>query len=271
MTETYDHDEAYKRTQSQIYGLQDTILNSTKSSILKKNKGENRGRASAAGATATTVDSKPVLEYAYSKFGEPKTIVGSFKYHAFKEARRETESMPFPFDLYELAAPRPFLPGYGSDMINQLVEVKISYEDLRSSVQVKDSPRTMNNEIWGADIHTDDSDPILVLRHCGLSLDDANGTCRTPANLHNPDNILGTVPPAGTPFDIEVQLLLLPPLQKYTSLRRYGITSRQWGDGASAPHDGLSYGIYSIKILPRDKSTDNVKEKDQKVNIADWS
>lgn len=152
-----------------------------------------------------------------------------------------------------------------------MVEVKISYEDLQSSVQVKDSPRTVNNEIWGTDIHTDDSDPILVLRHCGLSLDDVNGTCRTPANLHNSDNLLGTVPPAGTPFDVEIQLLLLPPLQKYTSLRRYGITSRQWGNGGTTPHDGLSYGIYSIKILTRDKSTDNVMEKDQEVNIANWA
>lgn len=271
MTDTSDHDKDYRKSQSQIYGLQDTIPNSTGSSRWKKEKIQDRGRISAGDATRMTVNSKSVLEYAYSNFGEPKAVVGSFQYHAFKEARRETESMPFPFDLYELSAPRPFLPGYGLDMINHLIEVKISYEDLQASIQLKDSPRTMNNEIWGTDIHTDDSDPILVLRHCGLSPNDVNGTCRTPANLHNPDNIVGTVPPTGTPFEVEVQLLLLPPLQKYSASRRYGISSRQWGDGVSVPHDGLSYGVYSIKILPRDKSTENVKEKDQKVNIADWS
>lgn len=268
MTEAYDQDEAYRRTQSQIYGLQDTILNSTRSSALKKDKEENGIGSS---SINTKIDSKPILEYVRSRLGEPKKVVGTFRYHAFKEALRETESMPFPFDLYELTVPRPFLPGYGTDVINGLVEVKISYEDLQGSMQLKDSPRTVNNEIWGADIYTDDTDPILALRHCGLSIDDANGTCRTPANLQNPDNISGTVPPAGVPFDVEVQLLLLPPLQNYTALRRYGISSRPWGDRVSAPHDGLSYGIYFIKISPRDKSTDNVKEKDQKVNIDGWS
>lgn len=272
MTETYDPNEAYRRTQSQIYSLQETILNSTRASRSKKNRDdEGTDVFPSANSARTTVNSKPVLERTKSTYGEPDRIIGSFRYHAYKEAHRETESIPFPFDLYELAMPRPFLPGYGSDSINGLVEIKISYEDLQSSVELKDSPRTLNNEVWGTDIYSDDSDPILVFRHCGLSLQDANGSCRTPANLENSDNVIGTVPPAGTPFDIEALLLLLPPLQKYTSLRRHGITSRKWGDEGTVPHDGLSYGIFAINILTRDKSTENVKDKDQEVNITEWA
>lgn len=78
-----------------------------------------------------------------------------------------------------------------------------------------------------------------------------------PVNVTNQDNVTGNLPLLeGTPFDLEVELLFLPTLQKYPSVKRFDITSREWGSEATVIHDGLSYGIYSIVIkqrLDRDK------------------
>lgn len=262
MAHLHDMNEAYRQTQSQIYGLQDTILNSTRAARPRTVKNESH--------RAVVVDSGPVLRYMESKYGPPRKTVETLQYQPYKEAHADHGSLPYPFDLYELAMPRPFLPGYGSDKINCLVNVKVSYEDLKNSFEGRDSPRALNNEIWGSHVYTDDSDPILVLRHCGLSIDDANGSRRTPVNLHQTDDVKGTVPPAGTPFDVEAQLLLMPPLQTYTSLRQFGILSRQWDSQTAAPHDGLSYGVYCIKVIPRDTSISNVSCKEKEVDTSLW-
>lgn len=263
MAHVHDRNEAYRQTQSQIYGLQDTILNSTRAAKARSSKQDTH--------KAVEVSSKSVLEYMESKYGTPKKILATFQYHSFKEANAEHTILPYPFDLYKLAMPRPFLPGYSSDKVNCLVNVKITYEDLKNSFEGRDSPRSSNNEIWGCGIYTDDSDPVLVLRHCGLSTNDDNGSQRTPANLHHTDDVSGTVPPAGTPFDVETQLLLMPPLQGYTSLRQFGILSRPWEPQTGAlVHDGLSYGVYKIKVTPRDTSIANVNYKDREIDTSKW-
>lgn len=284
---TQDLNEAYRQTQSQIYGLQETILNSTKN--VNSNKDDQRLRTenmskiaemNRSGTDETVVSSSHVLEYVQKKYGSvQKRSLGTICYHPYKEGEFEDgqtnkanthAQISFPYNLFELSMPQSFLPGFGEDKIHSLVTVKVLYEELLKSFQNFDSPRTLNNEIWGCQIYTDDSDPLLVLRHCGLSISDYNGMHRTPANFQNKDNVEGTIPPKGTPFDLEVALLLLPSLQSYPSVRKYGITSRQWGVDTPTPHDGLSYGIFGIKIIARDTSTKNIDSRDYQVDTLKW-
>lgn len=282
--DTQDLNEAYRQTQSQIYGLQETILNSTRkgsgnkddqslrsentNKIAQRNRGETDG---------TVVSSKHVLEYVQKKYGSvPANNLGTLCYHPYKEGefedgqRKTHATISFPYNLFELSMPQSFLPGFGEDKIHSLITVKVLYDELLNSFQNVDCPRTLNNEIWGCQIYTDDSDPLLVLRHCGLSISDYNGMHRTPANLQNDDNVEGTIPPKGTPFDLEITLLLLPSLQSYPSVKQYGITSRQWGVDTPIPHDGLSYGIYGIRIIARDTSTKNIDSRDYQVDTLKW-
>ena len=105
---------------------------------------------------------------------------------------------------------------------------------------------------------------------------------RTPVNQTNKDNVVGEIPKDEhglKPFDLDVDILLLPRLQQYFSVKRYGITSRHWGKLTTPlkvdaytvhlrmsmhvsleeniypietmAHDGLSYGIHKIVIKPR--------------------
>ncbi|QLG71621.1 hypothetical protein HG535_0B06670 [Zygotorulaspora mrakii] len=288
----YDADEAYRQTQSQIYKLQETLLNSTRTEQTAGQRHSDDVQSAEPEEAALTsatqkaggiseVDSGPVLTYIFKEYGcspSQDERVATLAYHPYAEGRMEGGTpkavLPFPYDTVELSTPRPFLPGYGRDKINRLVTVKIAYEDLKNSCKHFNSPRALNNEIWGCQIYTDDSDPVLVLRHCGVSIDEDNGTgtCRTPANMNNTDNITGTIPPEGTPFDLEVDLLLLPTLQTYESVMQHGIYSKYWGGRAQAPHDGLSYGIYGIRVMTRDTSTQNINTDEHQITPAsNWA
>lgn len=271
-TQSYDMNEEYRRTQSQIYGLQETILNSAKKSSGKSKSVTDKRRRGF--HEDTSVGCGKVLEYVTNKYGPPSTVLATLVYHPYHSGGPVAESLPaVPAEIqapFSLAMPRPFLPGFSEEHINQLVTIQVSYEDLRDSYRGTDAPRAQNNEIWGCNIYTDDSDPLLVLRHCGLSISDYNGPHRTPANAENTDNVQGTVPPADTPFDLELDVLLLPPLQSYPGVKQFGVTSRAWGIDTPTPHDGLSYGIYAIRIAPRDTSTRNIDSEHQRVDTSHW-
>lgn len=279
----YDADAAYRQTQSQIYGLQETLLNANKnmgpsvSDHVQNSRSEPEESSNGIPNTVDCieVDSKPVLTYVLEKYGclpEENKSLETLVYHPYKmglTTSSQAAELPFPYDYVELSMPRPFVPGYGRDKINRLVTIKVSYEDLKNSVDRTNSPRSLNNELWGCQIYTDDSDPILALRHCGISIDENNGLERTPANLNNSDNIQGTIPPEGTPFDLEVDLLLLPTLQSYESVELHGVRSRSWGIDTETPHDGLSYGIYCIRVTTRDTTTQNIDA--DRHHIRPWS
>ncbi|QLL33281.1 hypothetical protein HG536_0E01920 [Torulaspora globosa] len=274
---SYDLNEEYRRTQSQIYGLQETILNSAKnasgSGKLKSAADTLRQRFNEPEHTSVGCDK--VLQCVKNKYGPaPSRVLATLEYHPYHSGgplRKELPAVPAEIQSsFSLAMPRPFLPGFSEEHINQLVTIQVSYEDLRDSYRGTDSPRAQNNEIWGCNIYTDDSDPLLVLRHCGLSISDYNGAHRTPANAENSDNVQGTVPPEGTPFDLEVDILLLPTLQSYPGVKQFGVTSRAWGIDTPTPHDGLSYGIYAIRITSRDTSTRNIDPQHQRVDTSHW-
>lgn len=276
--QSYDLNEEYRRTQSQIYGLQETILNSAKNA---NGSGKSRTaidphRWASREPQNTVVNSDNVLEYVKRKYGSaPSNVFATLVYHPYRSGEPLTQEPPaVPAEIQDsfgLAMPRPFLPGFSEEHINQLVTIQVSYESLRDSFNVtSSSPRAQNNEIWGCDVYTDDSDPLLVLKHCGLSIADFNGEHRTPANAENRDNVQGTVPPIDTPFDLEVDIILLPLLQDYPSLKRFDVHSRAWGIDPRTPHDGLSYGIHAIRITPRDTSTKNIAPRDQTVDTSSW-
>lgn len=114
--------------------------------------------------------------------------------------------------------------------------------------------------LWGADIYTDDSDPLAAAMHAGwLRGDWGEGVDHSTTSLiAMPGSTVGLgnsavansaslaisvrpalpqVPLSGK--DLHLTLLILPTLQRYASLVRYGIKSRAWGD----THDGMSFKI----------------------------
>lgn len=272
--ESYDLNEAYRQTQSQIYNLQETILNSAKhAGTANKRLVSDPLKTASREPQTTQVGSEQVLQYVLNKYGSaPKEKVGTLAYHPYKTGGFENHEAEtrLPDDPYTLSMPRPFLPSLNGDLVNKLITVRVLYEDLRDSFDATNAPRVLNNEIWGCQVYTDDSDPLLALRHCGLSISDFNGSSRTPANLTNPDSVWGSVPPDGAPFDLEIDLLVLPQLQQYPSVEQHGVLSRSWGIDNTTPHDGLSYGIHAIRITARDTSTRNIAESDQQQIAFQW-
>lgn len=203
------------------------------------------------------VDSTPVLKYVELHYYSRRRYLGSIPYHSMQMGKfnsnkvSELDCLPFPYSYYKKIIPRPFLPPFTTNEINCLLTIEISFEDILS-ILTKNNTRYNNCEIWGCDIYTDDSDITLVLVHCGVLSVDENeyntSNRRTPGNLNNPDCVKNLIKEGvDVEFDMKVDILLLPPLQSYQSIKRFGVFSREW----LQLHDGLSYGIYSVKIIPR--------------------
>lgn len=129
---------------------------------------------------------------------------------------------------------------------------------------------TARRPVWGTDIYTDDSDVIAACIHAGwirgewsedvdisllgLEIDASDGPSEGAAMVANGKNIKGkgmllNKPPPKGPMvplenkDLHITLLVLPTLEKYSSVTRFGLKSREWADN----HDGLSFMILSIK------------------------
>ena len=114
--------------------------------------------------------------------------------------------------------------------------------------------------LWGAEVYTDDSDPIAVAIHsgwlrgawdddvnlslCGLEdLDTAQAQAaelaknKKPAIQISEKPSVPILPVAGR--DLHMTLLILPRLESYGSTVSHGIKSREW----RTKHDGVSYRI----------------------------
>jgi hypothetical protein len=126
---------------------------------------------------------------------------------------------------------------------------------------------TSRRALWGTDIYTDDSDVIAACIHqgwfkgawpqgvdeslLGLELNEDGAVQPTPSI----DAIWMQPPPSGPADvpkhrDLHVTIVVLPLLNKYGSVTRFGIKSREWGgkyDGYHSVHDGLSFMILSIQ------------------------
>ncbi|SCU90192.1 LAME_0E07448g1_1 [Lachancea meyersii CBS 8951] len=290
MASPSDPNEAYRQTQFQIYNLQQTLLNSSKATEIKTTDSQQpvenasttaNGSANDKNATfedvaPVKIDSRPILDLVTNKFGRPHKRLGAMRYNPWKTGVLDfkPEEIAAASATYGtvLSSPPPFLPAFGFANINALVTVHVRCEELMEvQSQPSSNPRIANNELWGAQIYTDDSDPLLALQHCAVVSRDAQGhleidRLRTPANIENPDNVTGDIPPGAIPYDLKIDLLLLPPLQNYASAACGGIRSRSWTTG----HDGLSYGIYAIEVIPRDQSLQSIEPKDE-IKAVQWA
>lgn len=128
---------------------------------------------------------------------------------------------------------------------------------------------TKRKAVWGTDIYTDDSDVIAACIHQGwfrgawdrsvdvnlldLEIDvGSNGEVQKPFSI---EDTMTRPPPTGpieVPEDREchVELIIMPTLQNYSSLVRFGIKSREWGfkrEGYQSVHDGMSFMIHTVK------------------------
>jgi hypothetical protein len=147
---------------------------------------------------------------------------------------------------------------------------------------------TIRRAAWGTDIYTDDSDIIAACIHqgwfkgawpagvdedlLGLELNE-NGT--TPI-FQSPDEVWTRPPPSGPADvpknrDLNVNILILPLLDKYSSVTRFGLRSREWGgnyDGYHSVHDGLSFMIQSIQWVDGVDGMDGRSVRDRRGLLA---
>ena len=145
----------------------------------------------------------------------------------------------------------PMIPPLSEAYVNSFIDVKIPYKFIKLHINALAAGKVQRRrELWGgsADIYTDDSELLSVLTHLGLfenKMDLTNiNPLWTPKDVVRP--LLVHYDEDGVELlDLSVTLLLLPPLKRYHGFYRNGINSRSW-DGDS-PHDGLSYGVFSVK------------------------
>ncbi|KXJ87050.1 histone deacetylation protein Rxt3-domain-containing protein [Microdochium bolleyi] len=133
---------------------------------------------------------------------------------------------------------------------------------------------TARRSIWGTEVYTDDSDVVAACIHDGwirgewgddidASLLELNPTSKSRKNKAAADQasqqphqeVLTSRPDAPVPIpadrDLHVTILVLPTLDKYSGMTRYGMTSREWGSSAHQPghkpHDGISFAVHSVR------------------------
>lgn len=113
--------------------------------------------------------------------------------------------------------------------------------------------------IWGAEVYTDDSDVVAAAVHSGWikgdfgyfneDIQDLFGADEDNPNSDEDLLVLNSKPlsPASIPADkdMHVTVLMLPPLQHYSSAILNNIHSRSWG----SDHDGMSFMIHAIEFV----------------------
>jgi len=112
--------------------------------------------------------------------------------------------------------------------------------------------------LFGTEVHTDDSDPLLAAMHAGyikgawgpdvdVSLIGLHPTPPASPNLRllNQEYTSPPKEPMSPPpgLDLHITVLILPQLKDYALRYKFGIKSAHWGKG----HDGESFMVHSIK------------------------
>ncbi|KUJ13499.1 Rxt3-domain-containing protein [Mollisia scopiformis] len=209
----------------------------------------------------TTIHSQVVLD---SVSNRPRNHLGHGYYRSTLSASSSTVKRDRMSDRGFASTPHPLPRFEGKENCTFTVKIPAVYLGHKSREEI-----TSRKALWGTDIYTDDSDVIAACIHQGwfrgawapdvdvslLDLDievEGNGAVQPPVD----DDALITSPPATGPMhvperrDCHVTVLILPLLQKYSSLTRFGIRSREFGakhDGYQSIHDGLSFMIMSIR------------------------
>lgn len=113
--------------------------------------------------------------------------------------------------------------------------------------------------IWGTEIYTDDSDVVAAAVHSGWLRgdfgalnDDLRDLCGNESENEGDEEAPLTMKsrpsrPVKAPkgYDAHITLLILPPLESYSSTNQHHIWSRDW----NSKHDGMSYMIHSIEFV----------------------
>jgi len=120
--------------------------------------------------------------------------------------------------------------------------------------------------VWGSGIYTDDSDVVAAAIHSGWIMGDFSDSNEDLRRLFDHADHEADVPiddqmsfkekpshPIRIPteLDMHVTILVLPPLQKYTSSVMNNLHSRAWGED----HDGMSFKIHAIDFVDEPRYT----------------
>ena len=193
---------------------------------------------------STTINNDGILERVRNL---PRQHLGSILYSPTIESPTSMVS----FDSKLVYTSSPFTIPRCDGKENCTLTIRIPRYYLSKEVREQVCLRTA---VWGADVYSDDTDPLAASIHAGWirgdwgdsvehsmfqlnTVDDANDTTQTEYTTLPSSPIL---PPAGK--DLHLTLLILPTLEKYASCTSHGIRSRPWGNN----HDGLSYRIEKI-------------------------
>lgn len=192
----------------------------------------------------------------------PRKHLGHAYYHSTLKPDPLAPRRDFTTGRGFASTPQPLPRFEGNENCTFTVKVMRAYLDHKSREEI-----TIRRGVWGTDIYTDDSDIIAACIHqgwfkgawpagvdenlLGLELSEEGAV---PA--FQPLNEIWTQPspsgPADVPKDrdLNINIVILPLLDKYSSVTRFGIKSREWGgnyDGYHSVHDGLSFMIQSIQ------------------------
>ncbi|KAJ4989290.1 histone deacetylation protein rxt3 [Stagonosporopsis vannaccii] len=179
----------------------------------------------------------------------PRRHLGSQVYEATTELPRPNSSVD---DQFGYASKPNRLPRFEVNPINCTFTIRVPRFYLRPRQR---QHIVLERHLWGARVYRDDSDPIAAAIHSGWIRGEWDDTVdvgmldpriTAPNDPTDAEDTLNKIPAAPvTPpaeMDLQIEILILPQLQEYTSSVEYGISSRH-----SKTHVGLSFMINKIK------------------------
>lgn len=215
--------------------------------------------------TKTMVSSQAVLDAVSNR---PRHHLGDFIYEPGLKAGRLLPNNPTHRGFSSNPKPLPWDVIKGKE--NCLLTVKVPRVNLTTVAREEITSRSY---LWGTEVYTDDSDVVAACIHSGwikgewgldvdaalLTIDQSSDTKRRkkaqPVKVDiDSEDPISTAP--ATPMlvpadrDLHINILILPRLVRYSSVTRFGMTSREFGGefgGRHVVHDGLSFMIKSIR------------------------
>ena len=183
--------------------------------------------------TALLIDSSKVLASLATK---PRNYLGSCVY------------LPSPTPKEGLSVTHPLLPRF-EGRENSIFQVRIPKRFLGEPARRDVCRRRC---VWGTDVYTDDSDVVAALVHTGhlpawVPAEAAEAVRAAGARRTVVRGRVGAAPapapPAAPAMDLLVNLLILPPLERYAGCVRHALQSRGW----RARHDGMSFAVWDTQ------------------------
>lgn len=157
-------------------------------------------------------------------------------------------------DQFGYASRPKVLPSFSANPINCTFTIRVPRYHLKPRQR---QHVVLQRHVWGARVYRDDSDPIAAAIHSGWIRGEWDDTIdvamldpriAVPNSAGDAEDVLTKVPtaPVTPPADVDlyIDILILPPLQRYTGSVEYGLSSRKSkGQGAG----GYSYMIHKLR------------------------